>query len=46
MDTEWPETLSSEQEPVIEDTPLFADDLPPSHRSGFVPLVGKGAWQE
>ena len=41
MDTWWPEVPASEQEPDIDASPLFAEELPASHRSGFVALVGK-----
>lgn len=41
MDYEWPESPQSEQEPEIDATPLFQEDLPEGHRSGFVAIVGK-----
>jgi len=41
MDYEWPETPGAEEEPEIPETPLFTEELPPDHRSGFVAIVGK-----
>lgn len=33
--------MEPDQDPQIESTPLFADELPAGHKSGFVALVGK-----
>jgi GTP-binding protein Era len=41
MDYEWPDTPSPEQEPEIDDTPLFSEALPADHKSGYVAIVGK-----